>query len=44
MDGFEKKESNEANGGEVNKCKPMDMSTCEYDRHCGSDGFSKGNK
>lgn len=44
MEGFEKKESNEANGGVVNQGKPIDMSTTEYNRLQGSDGFSKGNK
>lgn len=35
---FERKEDNEANGG---KTYPMDMSTTEYSRKHGSDGFSK---
>lgn len=35
------KERKEADGGVVNQGKPMDMSTSEYNRHQGSDGFSK---
>jgi hypothetical protein len=30
-----------ANGGDITNCKKMDMSTTEYNRKCGSDGFSK---
>lgn len=41
MDGFEKKESPEANGGDVTKGTPINMSTSEYNRQQGSDGFSK---
>lgn len=44
MEGFERKESTEANGGDVTKGKPMDMSVTEYNRMKGSDGFSKSHE
>lgn len=41
MEGFERKERGEADGGVVNEGKKVDMTYTEYSRANGSDGFSK---